>query len=113
MSNPIAPPSQRGATSRVTCTIASAGSAASARPCSARIATSAPKDGANGASRPSTADSASATVITRARPHDSATAESGTTASASVPVVADNTRLDADDDTPNSVARLGSSPCTQ
>ena len=34
-------------------------------------------------------------------------------ASASVPVVADSTRLDADDDKPNSEASVGSSPCTQ
>ena len=94
-------------------TIARAGSAASATPCSARIATSAPKDGASGASSPSTADSASAAVITRTRPHDSATADNGTMASASVPVVADSTRLDADDDNPNSAASAGSSPCTE
>jgi hypothetical protein len=81
-------------------------------PWSARIPTSTPNDGANGASRPRTADSASAAVMTRARPHDSAMADSGTTASASVPVVADSTRLDADDDTPNSTASVGSRPCT-
>jgi hypothetical protein len=34
--------------------------------------------------------------MTRVRPHDSATAESGTIASASVSVVADSARLDVD-----------------
>ena len=69
--------------------------------------------GASGASTPSTAEAARATVITRARPHDSATAESGTIASASVPVVADSARLATDEDTPNSAERVGRSAWTQ
>ena len=46
------------------------------------------------------------------RPHDSATAESGTIASASVRVVADSARLEVDAATPNCVASVGRSPCT-
>jgi hypothetical protein len=72
-----------------------------------------PNVGASGASTPSTAEAARAAVITRVRPHDSATADSGTIASASVPVVADSARLATDDDTANSVASVGSSACTQ
>ena len=54
----------------------------------------------------------SAQVITRARPQDSSRAESGSTASASVPVVAESTRLATDEDTPNCVDNVGSRPCT-
>ena len=112
ISRPTAPPRWRGATSRVTWAIASAGSAASAIPCSPRSSTSSSNDGASGAARPSSAAAPSATVITRVRPHDSATAESGTIASASVRVVADSARLEVDAATPNCVASVGRSPCT-
>ncbi|GAA0928436.1 hypothetical protein GCM10009559_14840 [Pseudonocardia zijingensis] len=82
-------------------------------PCSARTATSTPKVGASGASTPSAAETARATVITRVRPQDSTTAESGTIASASAPVVADSARLATDEDTSNSAAKIGRSACTQ
>lgn len=50
--------------------------------------------------------------MTRARPQDSVSADSGSTARASVPVVADSTRLAVDEETPNSAESVGSSPCT-
>ena len=112
ISSPTAPPRWRGATSRVTCAIANAGNAASATPCSPRTATSVANDGARGPAPRGPRDAASATVITRARPHDSATADSGTTASASVSVVAESARLDVDGATPNCAASVGSNPCT-
>ncbi len=111
MSRPTAPPSQRAATSRVVCAMASAGSAASATPCNARRTTSTPKDGANGSTSPSAADTARAAVIIRVRPHDSHTADSGTTATASARVVADSARLAVEEETANSAANVGRSAC--
>lgn len=92
--------------------MASAGMPAMATPCRVRSTRRVSKDGASGATSPSSADAVSDTVITRVRPQESATALTGTIARASAPVLTERVRLDAAGETANVSEKAGSSACT-
>ncbi len=91
--SPIAAISALGRTSSARYAIAEAGSPASAAPWTARSAISAPIDGANGTSSPTSTATASDAVIICRRPNRSESALSGRTNRASAPVAADTVQL--------------------
>ncbi len=111
--SPIAVTSAFGVTSSARYAVAEAGSPASAAPWSARSATSAPSDGANGTSRPRVTATASEAVMTVRRPNRSDRALIGSTNSARPPVAADTVQLASLALTANSPDTSGSRACVE
>src|SRR5664280_540908 len=92
--------------------IASAGSAPSANPATARSTRRTSKEGANGSAAPATAATTADARIAPARPIRSPTAAQGSTDTASAPVATDTARDVADSDRLHSAASAGSTACT-
>ena len=111
MNSPIARPSDPRSTSSARYAMATAGTPASAKPCSTRIATSTGSDGASVVASPSTDAASALTVITRRRPNTSDSELTGMTAIASANVAADIARLAVAGPVANVPAICGSSGC--
>ena len=111
MYSPIARPSDPRSTSSVRYAIATAGTPASARPCSTRIASSTGSEGAIVAASPRIDAASALTVMIRRRPSTSESELIGMTAMATENVAADIARLAAAGLTRNVVAICGSSGC--
>jgi hypothetical protein len=111
MNSPIARPSDPRSTSSARYAIATAGTPASAKPCSTRIATSTGSDGASVVASPSSDAASAQTVITRRRPNTSDSELTGMTPIASASVAADIARLAVAGFTANVAAICGSNGC--